>query len=213
MTVVEMHIALDLGLQRIGSNAFDNFQSEEIDRYLNDSVTKYIKAQVAILRDSDDNNQVRIANENLWSLVKDDDSATFTPHATLPNTYTGGIPSDYYIFLSALAYDDTNWFRCIMRSPVEWQSYLPTYKNKPIFREVPVLLTGGSFAAIKDREMSALTKLRVIYIKSPATISRDDGPPPVNVDCDLPLHTHQEIVDLAVSLMVEDLMQGRAKAS
>ena len=176
-------------------------------------MTKYIKAQVSVLRDSDDDDQVRIANENLWSLVKDNDSGAFTPHSTLPNTFTGAVPSDYYIFLSALAYDGTNWIRCIMRSPIEWQSYLPTYKNKPIFREVPVLLTGGTFAAIKDREMSALTKLRVIYIKTPATITRDDGPPPNNTDCDLPDHTHQEVVDLAVGLMVEDLMQGRAKAS
>jgi len=213
MTVVEMHIALNLGLQRIGSNAFDDFQSEEIDVYLNDSVTKYIKALVAILRDSDDNNAVKIANENLWTLVKDTDTPALSPHGIYPNSFTGAVPADYYIFLSAIAYDDANWFRCSVKSPIDWQSYLPTYKNKPIFREVPVLLSSGVFTVIKDREMSDLTKLRIIYVKAPDVILRDDDTPGNNVDCNLPDHTHQEIVDMSVSLMIEDLMQGRAKAS
>lgn len=42
------------------------------------------------------------------------------------------------------------------------------------------------------------------YLKRPATVSLED-----NIDCDLAEHTHQEIVEQAVSWTLESIESGR----
>ena len=43
MTVQEFHYAVDQGLQKIGSYAYDNFLQEEIDYWLNRAQERFIK--------------------------------------------------------------------------------------------------------------------------------------------------------------------------
>lgn len=44
MTIKEMHIGIDLGLQSINSNVFGNLQKEEKDFYINTTISEFIKA-------------------------------------------------------------------------------------------------------------------------------------------------------------------------
>ena len=55
-----------------------------------------------------------------------------------------------------------------------------------------------------------IVDLRVLYIKKPATVSKISSP---QVDCDLPEHTHQEIVDMTVSTILGNISDPRYQIS
>lgn len=52
--------------------------------------------------------------------------------------------------------------------------------------------------------------LRVLYIRKPATVSKTSA---TQVDCDLPDHTHQEIVDMTVSTILGNISDPRYQIS
>ena len=208
MTIIEMHTAVDLGLQRIGSNALENFYSEEIDAYLNDAVNKYIKAQVDEIRKGGESHV--IAHENLNTIVKYT-NLTLVGHPLAGGNVTGPTPRDFHIFLAANLKESVtnNQFRAEYVTPTEFLRHQPTGSDVPIFRHLPVTMIEGAFVALAGSNVvNALGEIFLIYIRKPATILRDDTVPANNVSCDLPAHTHQEIVDLTVALMVEDLYQA-----
>jgi hypothetical protein len=210
MDVIEMHTAVDLGLQRIGSNALDNFYPEEVDWYLNDSVNKYIKLQVGEIREAGDNHVP--AHENLRTLVEY--GSISLGAYTLGSSRSGALPSDFHLFLGANVEGATSskQYRTDLVTPTEFLRHQPTESDQPVFRHLPLTLIGGDLVTVGDVEVGEVVDTaHLIYIKTPATILRDDVTPGNNVSCDLPSHTHQEVVDLAVRLMVEDLYQSGPK--
>ncbi len=211
MTIVEMHTAIDLGLQRISANAFGNFLNGEIDDYLNDSITKYVKAQVSALRNPE-NAGSQVAHENLRTLVKTNSTA-LSGHS-LPNSYSGALLADFYIYIAALAVEATtnDFYRCDYVTPGEFMNSLPTAKDSPIFSTLPLTFFENAVVIVKDATIvNALSLVHFSYLKTPAIVLLDDGTPGNNVNCDLPAHTHQELVDLSVAVMLEDLYQAGMK--
>ena len=52
----------------------------------------------------------------------------------------------------------------------------------------------------------SLVNYVIVYIKNPATVSLSGG-----TSCDLPLLTHRKIVDLTVSILLENIESNRAQ--
>ena len=209
MTIVEMHVAVDRGLQKIGSNAFEGFQSEEIDAYLNDAITKYMKAQAEILRNGGEG--AKSAHENLRSIIKNDEITPLSAHS-LPNSFVGTLPADFYIYLAAQVENAAgNMVRAEYVVPTEFYRSLPSAANSPIFRELPLTFFENEAVVAKD-DITAIvdnpSSIHIAFMRTPAIVLRDDVTPANNVNCDLPAHTHQEIIDLCVAIMVEDLYQS-----
>ena len=72
--------------------------------------------------------------------------------------------------------------------------------NKPIIRDGKLYYNYANvFTVLVDPDnFSNLTTATLHYLKNPTIISS-------GVDCDLPKHTHEEIVEIAVGLAIEEL--------
>lgn len=210
MDILEMHVQVDLGLQRIGSNALENFLSEEIDAFLNDAINKYLKANALEIRTVGDNHVA--AHENLRTLVKYD-SIDLAGH-NLPNSKSGTLPSDFHLFLAVNLEGTTSnkHYRGEYLAPHEYLRSLPTESDDPVFRHLPVtMIENGLVAAVDSVVSESIDTAHLLYVKAPVTVVRDDTTPSNNVNCDLPDHAHQEIVDTATMLMLKALQNSGTK--
>jgi len=70
----------------------------------------------------------------------------------------------------------------------ETKGYIETYENG--FRELII------------NSDDVLTNIEIRYIKKPRLVSRDVNVPANSVDSELPIHVHEEIVDIAVRKML-----------
>ena len=220
MDVQEMHIGVNLGVQKVDSNAFDNLLEEEIDYYLNKAQREYIRRQNIYLRESLDNasrpdfiNQNE-ASENLGSLLQ---STTYTQtDFEVSDDYDNAKEVDQPTDMFSYAYGQVQpesggeWRACKLISTADIHIYTKTDYNKPIFRRYPIVLVGSEngnlFRVFYDEEGGDVNGLSVLYIKQPTKLDITTDP---NQTPDLPYHTHDEIVDLAVGMITEDLKSAR----
>lgn len=226
MTIAQMHVGVNLGLQRIASHVFEEFLPEEIDTYLNNAITKFVKARL----DTYEENQK--AAEDLRTLiilnheVDPIGSITVALHGFTADEIT--FPANYYYLISSrsrVAYnkdniDLTGVAAGTIRIPVG--SYTPYVRlnklaqkddlfqllrdpfNKPTYKTPLAVLTSTGLRIYSNATYSVI-KVYLDYIKAPATVALDiTDPYTAHVNCDLPEHTHQEIVDICVSLMRVD---------
>jgi hypothetical protein len=209
MDIVTMHQGVHLSLQQINAYAFEDFKPHEIDYYLNDAINKYVKAQVAILRDEKDKTRVRIANDNLWSIVKDTALGALASHGELPKVFTATLPADFHLFLGSQVTDGTDWWRCNLTTSKDFLAHLPTKRNtSPIFHVLPVIISDGKLNVALNALTTTVNNLQLVYVSEPDTVLLDAAPAN-NVACNLPDHTHQEIIDLCVNIMASSMVRGR----
>lgn len=124
MTIEEMHIAVNLGVQKIASFQVDNLLPQEIDHELNGAVESFIKQRYSPMgnkyRDGFEQSQKRI--DDLRALVVDarlkcfyyGESITgfFTDRATLPNDYmflVNALSDSYYKCDATIPYITINF--------------------------------------------------------------------------------------------------------
>jgi len=104
MTIQEMHIAVNLGVQKIASFQVDNLLSEEIDHELNVAMDKFIKLRYSPLgnkyRDGFEQSQKRI--DDLRNLVVDFSSSATYAGSTVNNYEIDRIqlPRDYMFLIN-----------------------------------------------------------------------------------------------------------------
>ena len=70
----------------------------------------------------------------------------------------------------------------------------------------PLTTVRGRYIDIYTSDIFIIDKLKITYIRYPRNISL-----PLGISCELPDHTHQEIVDMAVSSILEGLSDPRFK--
>ncbi len=71
----------------------------------------------------------------------------------------------------------------------------------------PLTTIRGSYIDIYTSAIFIIDKLKITYIRKPANISLN-----LSIDCELPEHCHQEIVDMAVSSILEGISDPRYKS-
>lgn len=209
MDIQQMHLAVDLGLQRIASFAFDDFVPQEIDIYLNDAIKKYVEVQRDLILTRSGMEEASKGMENVAPLVNRASVAIVA----------GSIPSEFKAVIGTLSPKPAFWLgaqvvfpdgvRNTVRVTVEeYNRYQTTKTGRPVFRNIPIIPTGTDlYGIISTEETTFPTSLIYSYLRMPVDVVLDvDGTS--HVDCDLPEQTHQTIVDLAVSTMWEDLQRG-----
>lgn len=211
MDIQEMHIGVNLGVQKVNSNAFDNFLPEEIDYYLNKAQREYIRRQNIYLKERLKEVSIngKIASsevlENLGSLITSESLSPPTAVSYFSNAFSFSFPPEFDMFqyLYSTATVNTNERRpCKLVSPHELHLYSKLNYNEPIFRHLPIYISESKFVVFKDVKITSIDSLDVVYIKTPDTVSLTADP---KVNSNLPVHTHDEIVDIAVGMILGDL--------
>lgn len=229
MTISEMHTAVKLGLDKSSALELPAFEPEEIDFWLNKSILQFVKTRysgVNVKQESFEQTQKRI--DDLRTLIKE---IQLTPHLILTsgNTVTyqinlsatgivGHLPVTDYLFrvgeeVTIQFFDSyTNQNISSVQGVTECTS--DTYNTQlenPFSEHIlylkkakPLRLFKGDLIDLVTDGNYIITHYRLKYIKQPATVSIT-----TNISCDLPVHTHHEIVDICVAMLLENIESNR----
>lgn len=216
MDIQTMHIAVKLELDKSSALELPAFEPEEIDFWLNNAIRKFVKTRYSGMNVKQDGfEQTQKRTDDLRTLIDGVilTSALLPPVVQFPNSEYFDIPSDYWFAIQEEAtitisgststvgiqeatYDE---YRAMIDDPFsEHKIHYNTAKPIRIFYKDQVGLVGDGNYTI---DAYLLT-----YLKAPATVDVTDVRP---VDCDLPEHTHDEIIKLTVSMMLENIEQPR----
>jgi len=223
MTTTVMHTNFKLELDKIDSLQYPAFTSNEIDYLLNQAIRKFVKTRysgVNYKQEGFEQTQKRI-----------DDLRTLVREVTVPCTETGIKPNGWVLTSPGLTHDNfvsTYWlslgeevlltladastirqgvtevtsdeYRFEIDNP--YSSYKLHYgKAKPLrlfYNDTIEFISDGTYD---------VTSAYIRYIKAPDTVVLS---PLVNSD--LPEHTHDEIVALAVQMALENIEQPRLQS-
>lgn len=195
-----MHIEFRVRFNRINSNKNKGFLPQEIDIFLNGAMSEFIKDIVDTVTPLEGFEDTQGLLDKIRTIVKSDSSNPANNGTLTLNTFNRGkyinIPSDYLRRISVSA--DTNSF-CTR------YNYVPTrvYSNEkvntilvtPFYRshvKSPVTSIHNNDIKVYEDKFT-VNSIYITYLtKYPAIVYN-------SVDCILPVDTHDDIVDMAVS--------------
>ena len=223
-----MHTALKLGLDKSEDLSYPHFEAEELDFWLNESVDRFIKTRYSgsnVKGTGFEEAQKR--TDDLSTLVEEVRRvpADAVDTGDKPNSYLvapydvldvpGTLPDDYMLFLNdevSITFDHevTGTETTIRTGVVECTS--DSYYTKisdPYGEHVlhmnvakPLRLFSSKGVELVTDGNYTIPYYYLRYIREPASIA-------VAQDCDLPEHTHREIVNLAVKILTENIESPR----
>ena len=216
MTAAEMHTAVKLGLDKTSSLDIPAYEPEEIDLWLNIAQDRFIKQR---LREFELGSK-RISDLHQLIITEETTVDPFTAVAKYSNTTSIDLTVEltevfmYYISSKSMitriipvmtgAYIDN-----VMIDHTKIPSFASTGFNSPRFKN-PVCWIEDNFLYIMHDALTtdyddASFKFIITFVKQPDVIKE----PATAVDCELDDSTHQEIVDIAVNLMIENIESPR----
>lgn len=226
MNIFEMHIGVNLGVQKIASHINGDLLPQEIDYYLNNAITDFVREQYSFLKTPTKDVQSQYVNENLQTLLKSVAVTDFINENKYGNAVTIDFPNDYlYYIYSTSRYNvpppATDSFTKTHRR-VEAKglsNYIQTATNRPQFRELPVLIENNKLVIIGDQNINFgdFVRCNLTYLRKPARVKAIfagnvwDEASVDNINCDLPDFTHKQIVDLTVQTILKDLNQFKSE--
>jgi hypothetical protein len=221
MTVQEFHYAVDQGLQKIGSYAYDNFLQEEIDYWLNRAQERFIKDRAFAHSDMKQigfaGNQKRL--DDLKNIISIDYLDDALPRVGV-EFQEYDLPLNYMFLINIRAVIRKD--KCSPATVTSPQDTVPVrvvnnrdvyfLQKDPFARsqiETPLaILSEQEIKVFQNNESFILEGIYVDYIRTPAQISLQ-----LNQTSELDDHTHQEIVDIAVKTMVEAIESPRFQSN
>lgn len=205
-------------------------ESDDVEYYFNRAQEEYTKEQHFIIKDNYRNQRIgditiQRAIENLRTLIYTTQciysETSPTPENAIPSTQIKNgtvvrLDSDlfvdnvyaYYLRSRLIPEEELDSaLSCRIIDTNNLSKFTATKFNTPLFREPAILVEGHNLTVIYPDDIELIdgvSKYELTYITFPKPISiRDDE------TCLLPIHTHNEIIDIAVGLKIEDL--GRAR--
>jgi len=158
MTIQEMHIAVNLGVQKIASFQVDNLLPQEIDHELNNAMHRFIKLRYSPLgnkyQDGFEQSQKRI--DDLRNLVVTNRINSIFNGETLTDFFVdrSPLPLDYMFLVSVLA---ETWYKCpgklILGTDYKIEEFEIWYSTVDLFYQPGWKLTkidGGGSSFTKD---------------------------------------------------------------
>ena len=197
-------------------------ESDDTEYYLNRAQEEYAKEQHFIIKDNYRNQHIGNINiqravENLRTLIKtinfEYDGTELIQSTSISNGLTISLedakfvqPYTYYLRSRLNASPDVS-LNCKIIDPTLLSKYTKTKYNSPLFREPAILIEGDNLIVIYPSEVTPDngTTFELTYVTSPTSVNIQEG-----VDCALPIHTHNEVVDMAVELKIKDLDKSRS---
>jgi len=232
MNITEMHLAVQQGVDKINSFQADTLLSEEIDLELNKAIDKFINLKYGknnLYNKGFEESQKRI--DDLKELVVTAELASTYDSISVNNSFvyiSEDLPKNYRYLVKSLV--TTKYERsCASLSKREQQllDKVPNAVNKlgslKIVQQDDIhTLLGDPFNTTKKSKPLAVFEngklymytndifiihnLILTYIKNPSKVSLS-----LEVNCELSEHTHQEIVDMSISSILEGISDPRYK--
>ena len=226
MTVQDMHYDFKLKFNKVDSQDQANFKAPEIDWWLNEAMEVFMKQRYGINNikgEGFETTQKRI--DDLRNLVIKDQSLPATA-LTIDNSFEAPLPGDYIfaIRLQAETSKEPCGRRICVCTPTQHDDLSSVLKDpyyEPSFEwgEVPIVYGTKSDTVADSNKVFGYTDGSFVinsfildYLRQPKRIAFVSGLPgqsynypdgsTVDQDqgCELPDHTHREIVDLAVQM-------------
>jgi hypothetical protein len=222
MNIREMHYDFKQKLNKIDSEQYRNLKVPEIDWKLNEAIDLFLKivAQPKIKVNLGFEISSRVTDD-IRSLVVDTLPLTLT---ALDSThYLAALPTNYlyYVSMDSMKMKKGNCIVDALKIFVRQHddNFTASVFDKSSFdwREVNIRFYQAGIKIYTEGEFE-VTQALLSYIKIPAVVNNCEDYPPsgsyktlagvtltVNVNCDLPIETHREIVDIAVAITTGDL--------
>jgi len=219
MTVSEMHTAFRLHLDKSSSLVGNpDFLPEEIDFWLNESQDRFIKQRMFgnnYRREKFEQSQKRI--DDLRNLLILTTGISLNVSGLGINIREYNLPvtdatSPYMFYVSSVVYD-TNGNSLQVKDTVEQinlRDYIKDSINNPYIRRPLVTFYGDKIAFVYGDEFVPVT-FDMKYIKRPKKLVLGTPGTYETNTCELAIHTHPEIVILAVDLVVENIESPRVQ--
>lgn len=208
MTIAEMHAAVQLRVDKVGSYSTSNLIEGEVDDFLNEAINDFINQQKQLLREDNDVDRSALIQDNLYTLVESTETSNISTHPVFQEISTVDLSefSDYDFFISGRAnYDGEKRTLKQVSSSYIVDGQLTKY-DSPFHESVPSTVEDDILLIRNPNHISSdPTEVKVSYLRVPATVNFDTNNASNNVDCDLPNDTHRDIVDLAVSNILQSL--------
>lgn len=228
MTVAEMQSAVRLGLDKTSSFEYASFLTEELDFWLNEAQERFVKQRLYgnnYKQEKYDQSQKRV--DDLRTLIRQSGNLTLNSsylgsnikEAVLPVSLSDG---PYMFYLNSSVKDGVNnELQTGDTIPVELLSrYTKDVVNNPyIMRPLVYLYNAYSSFYTSYVDMIAIvygdefipTTCNVLYVRKPMKlVSGTPGTYETNT-CELPEHTHREIVAICVEMLIENIESPRVQ--
>jgi hypothetical protein len=233
MTIQEMHTEFRLAFDKLESSAYPDYQVEEVDYLLNEAIIRFVKTRYSpnnLYRKGFEEIQKRI--DDIRSLVKTAFCATIATGIE-PNVYkanpqvmftdeaqTSPInPNDRYMFylrgrsrnVKTGCPSVYKWVRLVQHDDLDYLMDDPF--NKPYYGRALAYFEDNVIYVATDGNYS-IDNFKLTYLKWPIKVQYGSVyPSPVaDVDSDLPEHTHKEIIQIAVSIALENIESPRQQS-
>ena len=232
MNITEMHLAVQQGVDKINSFQADTLLSEEIDLELNKAITKFVNLKYGknnIYGKGFEESQKRI--DDLRPLIKEAALTFKYIGESINNKFRYAskvLPLDYRYLVKTLV-QVSHERSCTPLTPFQQDGRDPLKYPKKLLSSAKFMQHDDIHTALvdpfntttknkvlftfKDNVLIAYTNdifiinnLILTYIKNPSkvSLSLDDS-------CELAEHTHQEIVDMTISSILEGISDPRYK--
>lgn len=215
MTPVQMYDSFEHEVNRMDSELI--VESHIAFYWLNEAIERFVKTRYSGVNpkgESVEETQKRI--DDLRTLVKESITPATSSSSGKPNSFLSALPSDYMFTLEEEVKiqvpDITGNFVEIKRSGIT-ESTSDTYRSQadnPYSEHVLHYETARPLRLFKGNEVElitdgnySVTEYYTKYLKLPDKINLGSA------DCELPEHTHSEIVNLAVNLYLENVGDPR----
>lgn len=223
MTVEQMHTDFDLALQKISSFAVEGFESEEIDRYLNQAQLQIIKDRFSGLNEPGFED-TKARTSDLSQVVQTgilipalDASSVFLGSAyeylvSYPDDFMYYVAAEGEVTRTANPVIGTATYvpaQLVRNDKIDHFRVAPPH-NIPWIRKPGVMFREGFMHWFCDHE-TTLIQARLVYVRIPDTILRDTVDPSSSIQAELPEHLHTDIVNLAVAIAMRDLTNDPSK--
>jgi hypothetical protein len=218
MTVRQLHTYFKLELDNTSTFNTPSYEPEEIDYWLNEAIRKFAKTRYSGINakhESFEQSQKRI--DDLRTLIKTYSDATLTSSAVTGSSlvnYTADLPTDYWLTLDeevTISFTNACNQSISKRQGIK-ECTLNTYRQliddahadfklhydsaKPLR-----LFIGTSIQLTSDGNYT-ITAYHMSYMKKPTELTISVNPDTEYAD--LPSHTHNEIIKLAVQMALEN---------
>lgn len=217
MDIEGMHIGFKVELDKTSSLELPSFEPEEIDYWLNLAQKQYVEERVNIYNQSTNEEKVIIKIQDDIRPLFSYDTLTIASESLddLSNDYW--FLQDIYVTISKTSteFGDTlsnETVPCDIINETDVKKYMETPTHKPYFDRPKFVMSNNSSGylnIIVDAFTTLGTVADVFYIRKPIEMSIDLTTPANSIDCELPEHTHHNIISLAVKLALENIESTR----
>ena len=226
MTIQEMHIAFKLKFDKLDLLEYPNIEPEAIDFLLNQSQLRLLKTKYQ------PNNNYKVGFEgsqkridDLRTLVKSASQDSLTSYLMDDDTnvriYEATLPTDYFYMVKLRVKVEKAGVGTAIKSPRQVQHddisvFISDPFDGPKYRNPLAMFAGTKVQIVTDGTFQ-VTKVFFDYLKKPLDLSIDatgvNTPTGYTNVSEFPEQVHQEIVDYAVEMSLENIESPRFQST